>query len=1196
MSGSPAYDVNITDIIPSGLKLISATPTPNSSFANGVFWNFPVLPVGGIKNLSYIVTVNSSITAGEVLQNRAIATWSSTTGPNPDERFGNYTTLDNYNRSANYPITAKTQSGLIKLPDPTRIALVGKQVNYSINVELPLANALQVWVNDTLPSGLIYLPGTLVVTGASTNPVETVSVPNDGTQPVIISWFFGDVNNTTGLGIQIEFNASVANITANRAGRTISNNTAALKWTDFYGETHAVSDQSGLVEVPGIKVSKNPVPSEGSTSTNVNFTISVTNTGHVMLNHVAVVDVLPAGLNLVSANRTYTVTGNAITWNDIGSLNASETKYIWLKAHINGIVLGDLINQINATGKLPSDENITNSSTALVHALYSAINVTKKAEPSSGAPSTNVDFSINVTNTGNVRLDHIRVVDTLPIGLNYVSSNRSGISSGQTVTWSDIGSLEPGNSTYLDLVAHINGQAYGDLVNLINTTGQPPTGNNVTSQSTENVTAETASISITKNAEPSSGAPSTNVDFSINVTNTGNVRLDHIRVVDTLPIGLNYVSSNRSGVSSGQSVTWSDIGSLEPGNSTYLDLVAHINGQAYGDLVNLINTTGQPPTGNNVTSQSTENVTAETASISITKNAEPSSGAPSTNVDFIINVTNTGNVRLDHIRVVDTLPVGLNYVSSNRSGVSSGQTVTWSDIGSLEPGNSTYLDLVAHINGQAYGDLVNLINTTGQPPTGNNVTSQSTENVTAETASISITKNAEPSSGAPSTNVDFSINVTNTGNVRLDHIRVVDTLPIGLNYVSSNRSGVSSGQTVTWSDIGSLEPGNSTYLDLVAHINGQAYGELVNRINTTGQPPTGNNVTSQSTENVTAETASISITKKASSSSGVTGTNVDFIINVTNTGNVRLDHIRVVDTLPVGLSYLSSNPSGISSGQSVTWADIGSLEPGNSTYLDLVARIDGNAYGSLNNHVNVTAEPLTGANITSDDTAMVRARAVADMSNAIPESVQFEQFCDAETIAGSGIIDVSTSVIDKRIALDYSNVMAGEGDLEMDSERAFSEKAGNLKRNVTNETMPLNLFEDTKMSYSGPTPLVGGKNLRSVEFYGGIGAEISEDFSVNELEKEQTLFFASTDPGSQVENLSLAADLRNESPVHLVGANTKNAFNGTWGMQSKWHEILQKDIKSSQVFSGRFEAEKTIKFHEAPVKGDTKKACEGIDC
>ena len=246
-------------------------------------------------------------------------------------------------------------------------------------------------------------------------------------------------------------------------------------------------------------------------------------------------DVLPEGLDLISANRTYTVDGNVVTWNDIGSLDPNETKSIWMKAHINGIKFGDLINHINVTGGLPLEQNVKNSSTALVRALRSAINITKTASPTSGAPSTNVSFTINVTNTGAVRLDHIKVVDVLPVGLNFVSANRSGSALGQVVTWADIGSLDPSNSTYLDLVAHINGQAYGSLTNRINTTGQPPTGNNVTSDSRADVIAENASILITKTASPTSGAPSTNVRFTINVTNTGSVRLDHIKVVDALP-------------------------------------------------------------------------------------------------------------------------------------------------------------------------------------------------------------------------------------------------------------------------------------------------------------------------------------------------------------------------------------------------------------------------------------------------------------------------------------------------------------------------------------------------------------------------------------------------------------------------------------------------------------------------------------
>ena len=63
--------------------------------------------------------------------------------------------------------------------------------------------------------------------------------------------------------------------------------------------------------------------------------------------------------------------------------------------------------------------------------------------------------------------------------------------------------------------------------------------------------------------------------------------------------------------------------------------------------------------------------------------------------------------------------------------------------------------------------------------------------------------------------------------------------------------------------------------------------------------------------------------------------------------------------------------------------------------------------------------------------------------------VQYEQFCEAQKVSGTGIIDVSTSIIDKKIALEYYNTMAGDGDLELDSEHAYSQDAEKLKRTVS---------------------------------------------------------------------------------------------------------------------------------------------------
>jgi hypothetical protein len=260
--------------------------------------------------------------------------------------------------------------------------------------------------------------------------------------------------------------------------------------------------------------------------------------------------------------------------------------------------------------------------------------------------------------------------------------------------------------------------------------------------------------------------------------------------------------------------------------------------------------------------------------------------------------------------------------------------------------------------------------------------------------------------------------------------------------------------------------------------------------------------------------------------------------------------------------------------------------------------------------------------------------------------VQYEQFCEAQKVSGTGVVDVSTSIVDKGIALEYYNVMAGDGDLELDQEHAYSQNSDKLKRNVSTvnggDESNLNLFEQTKLTYAGETPLNGAKFLNSKTFYGGIGATIQETFSVNEMEKDQTTYFVSTTPynpkrpstpanedylkllacyypeeyaqymaqasptmtpeelikmlkdaGSERDKV---AQLMGNNPPHLIGLETKNTFNGTWGTDATWHKIFYKDIKAHEMFSGTFEAEKTIKFHENPVPEKIHAACEGIDC
>ena len=237
------------------------------------------------------------------------------------------------------------------------------------------------------------------------------------------------------------------------------------------------------------------------------------------------------------------------------------------------------------------------------------IDVNKTADPSSGPNGTLVNFTINVTNTGEIALNSVIVNDTLPLGLEFVSDNMSGSPSvdGHWINWT-LDELGPGNSTDIELVAQINGEAYGTLWNEVNVTGISTTGETLTDNDTEPVEAKNSSIEVNKTADPSSGPNSTLVNFSINVTNTGNATLKPVTVTDTLPEGLDYVSSTDNGTNSRSNVTW-ELGELNASESRSIYLEARINRSESGVLTNFVLVDGKPESGYNVSENATWNVT-----------------------------------------------------------------------------------------------------------------------------------------------------------------------------------------------------------------------------------------------------------------------------------------------------------------------------------------------------------------------------------------------------------------------------------------------------------------------------------------------------------------------------------------------------------------------------------------------------------
>lgn len=192
---------------------------------------------------------------------------------------------------------------------------------------------------------------------------------------------------------------------------------------------------------------------------------------------------------------------------------------------------------------------------------------------------------------------------------------------------------------------------------------------------------------------------------------------------------------------------------------------------------------------------------------------------------------------------------------------------------------------------------------------------------------------------------------------------------------------------------------------------------------------------------------------------------------------------------------------------------------------------------------------------------------VASAAHGSPGNHYHEEYTNVLRVAGTGLIDISTSAVDRRSGLEYYNVMYGEGDFEMDSTHEISTAP-------SGGSAPTNLTDSTRMTYLGSVPLVGLKVIRSRSIYGGIGAEIQESFEVTEMDRIQRTFFGS------------------RNPCDAIAMDVSASFNGTWTTDAAWHKIFEKKVRDHASFQGRFDVEKLLKIQES---GRTPTRFSGID-
>ena len=499
-----AYNTTITDDLTEFIKTfvnsrsdIGVTILKGNETGKVIFnWNNDVatlnvgeLLAGQSVSAKFTFNVKNDVVIGKEFKNIAKVDYYSIFNETKFDEKRNYSnqassTLHTYDAKVNKTVFNTT---IVNGKDKVT---VGENVTYNITVILPVGKYNILKVTDTLPEGLKYIDGSIVVYKGNTQnkAVEgkdyTVTVNGNIVELTFASEFADEIIKEYGGKFQAFLNATVLNVNNNKAG-VVKTNKAVLTWN-----THeSISDAAvGIVE-PVIDITKNFNVDNVIGGDVIHFDITVTNSGQSPLFNVTLSDDLSdliskfvsGGINITSGGAVVTPTWD----NNIVSINIAElgigkslTYRFTFKIREDVIIGSSYTNTANAIG-YSAPSNGRNYTDAAKDSFTTKLPVITKWVVDSSIDNgrdkvtigEKVIYGVNVTlPVGNYT--KLVIKDTLPQGFEYIGAGAFYANGTKLVNGKDW-TVNVNNYDITITINNVHSSSFANGVLSINLTARP---------------------------------------------------------------------------------------------------------------------------------------------------------------------------------------------------------------------------------------------------------------------------------------------------------------------------------------------------------------------------------------------------------------------------------------------------------------------------------------------------------------------------------------------------------------------------------------------------------------------------------------------------------------------------------------------------------------------------------------------------
>ncbi|MGL5648360.1 MAG: isopeptide-forming domain-containing fimbrial protein [Clostridium sp.] len=1004
----------VGSVVVGGVPNLTADPT--------VGFNITTLAAGSSVTITFTATAVDIPIAGIVVNNKATVDFKYTVDPlNPNGKTG---TSESNIEPVNVGIA---DINMTKKVDKT-FADIGDTLTYTVTL-LNVGNveATNVIFTDLIPNGTSFIMDSLLVNGVAQIGANPAAGYNIG-------------NIAAGSSIDVEFKVKID---------TIPNpNPIINSATTSYGYTVGSVDftKSSISNEVSTKVNHGEIPEVTKTAIQfatinqvITYTLKIPNTGNVPVNSVMVTDIIPSNTSFVIGSIK--INGNPGTGTPdigipVGTIAAGTTTTVTFDIKVNSYPpVNPMVNTADVSYKYTVDPAAPNSVSKIVTSNeaettvnYADLigangeNFVKTVDKAYAKVGDIITYTLILKNTGNVFANNIVVTDVIPAGATFIPGSllvAGTPSGGNPAVGISVPKIAPGQDLEINFSATIDSipvpnpivnkgtVAYKYTIDPAVPNGASGNGdsNSVTTQ------VNSAKLSGTKSADKQNATVGEIITYTIDISNTGNQVATNITVVDNLPPGTAFVAG---------SVTVN--GLPVPGATPSLiiadDLIPNaIQTVTYEVIVteipvpnpivnnaNVSYTFTIDPSNPNGASDSFITTDATTqvklAKITMVKNAIPTDATIGTIVNYIVTLTNTGNVAANNILFKDILPGEVSFITGSVSVGGAPNPAanpnTGFTIATLAAGASIAVSfLVKVINKPSSGLIVSNKATTSykytinpaNPNTGSGSAESNIKDINVGIADIKIVKEVDRAYATIGDVVNYTLTISNTGNTNANNVIVTDSIPNGTSFVIDSLAvngviQVGANPTLGY-NIGSIPTGSSAIvtfsvkIDVLPVPNPMENSATINYSYTVGNSTFQNSsVSNKVTTKVNyAEVKNVS---KTAPSYATLGQIMTYTIKIPNTGNVAINNVVVTDIIPSNTSFIvgSAKVNGVStSGTPSSGIVVGTINSGQTSTITFDVKVNGvanpnpmvnNATINYSYNVDPNLPEVTGTAISSD--------------------------------------------------------------------------------------------------------------------------------------------------------------------------------------------------------------------------------------